>query len=55
MADLQTALVHDDALDDEPQDGLLVGEARRVEAAADTGAERGQIAEHRLGLDLLAA
>ena len=28
MANLQAALVHDDALDDEPQDGLLVGEAR---------------------------
>jgi hypothetical protein len=55
MADLQAALVHDDALDDEPQDGLLVGEARRVEAAADAGAEGGQITEHRLGLDLLAA
>ena len=55
MADLQAALVHDDALDDEPQDDLLVGDARLVEAAADTGAEGGQIAEHRLGLDPLAA
>jgi putative transposase len=55
MADLQAALVHDDALDDEPQDGLLVGEARLVEAAADAGAEGTQIAEHHLRLDPLAA
>jgi putative transposase len=55
MADLQAAFVHDDALDDELQDGLLVGEARRIEAAADAIAEGGQVVEHRLGLDLLAA
>jgi transposase-like protein len=39
MADLQAALVHDDALDDELQDGLLVGERSMVEPAADPRAE----------------
>ena len=55
MADLQAALVNDDALDDEPQDRLLVGEARLVETAADPIAEGGQVAQHRPGLDLLTA
>src|SRR5689334_20795776 len=55
MTDLQAALVNDDALDDEPQDRLLVGEARLVETAADPIAEGGQVAQHRPGLDLLTA
>jgi len=55
MTDLQAALVNDDALDDEPQDRLLVGEARLVETAADPVAEGGQVAQHRPGLDLLTA
>jgi hypothetical protein len=55
MADLQAVFVNDDALDDELQDGLLVGKARRVETAADAVAEGGQVIQHRLGLDLLAA
>ena len=45
----------DDALDDELQDDLLVGEARLLEAAADPVAKRGEIIQHRLRLDLLAA
>ena len=44
MADLQAAIADDDALDDELQDRLLVGEARLVQAAADAGAERRQVA-----------
>ena len=55
MTDFQAALVNDDALDDEPQDRLLVGEARLVETAADPIAEGGQVAQHRPGLDLLTA
>jgi hypothetical protein len=55
MADLQAAIVHDDALDDELQDGLLVGKARLIEPAADAIAEGGQIMEHRLSFELLAA
>ena len=50
MADLQAALVDDDALDDELQDRLLVGKARLVEAAADPVAEGGQVAQHRPAL-----
>ncbi len=41
MADLQAALVHDDTLDDELQDGLLVGKARLIEATADAVAKGG--------------
>jgi transposase-like protein len=55
MADLQAALVHDDALDDELQNRLSVGKARLPEAAAHTLAEGGQVAQHRLRFDLLAA
>ncbi len=45
----------DDALDDELQDGLLIGKARLVEAAADPVAVGGQVMHHSLRLDLLAA
>jgi hypothetical protein len=45
MADLQAALVHDEALDDELQDGLLVGERGVVEPAADALAEPCQIGQ----------
>src|SRR4051794_22527802 len=55
MADLQAALVHDDALDDELQNRLSVDKARLPEAAAHTLAEGGQVAQHRLRFDLLAA
>jgi putative transposase len=49
MADLQTVLVDDDALDDEAQDGLPVGEACVVEPAPHPFAEGGQVGRHRLG------
>ena len=52
MADLQTAVADDDALDDELQDRLLVGERRRFQAPADTGAERFQAGSGRLGLEV---
>ena len=55
MADLQAALVHDDALDDELQNRLSVGKARLPQAAEHTLAEGGQVAQHRLRFDLLAA
>jgi transposase-like protein len=55
MADLQAALVHDDAFDDELQDGLLIGERGMVEPAADAPAECGQVGQHRLRPRLLAA
>ncbi len=55
MADLQAAFMDDDALDDELQDGLLVGKARLVEPAADALAEGGEVLEHGAGLHLLAA
>ena len=51
MADLQTVLMNDDALDDELQNGLLVGKAGLVQAAVQAGAERGEIGCHRLRLD----
>jgi putative transposase len=55
VADLQAAFVDDDALDDELQDDLLVGKARRVEAAADPVAKGGEIIQHGPRLELLAA
>src|SRR5688572_9194292 len=55
VADLQAALVDDDALDDELQDDLLVGKARLLEAAADPVVKGGEIVQHRPRLDLLAA
>ena len=55
MADLQAAVADDDALDDELQDRLLVGERRRFQAPADPGAERRQAGADRLGLEALMA
>ena len=49
MADLQAAVADDDALDDELQDRLLVGERRFLQAAADAGAERRQARSDRFG------
>src|SRR6478752_746521 len=43
MADLQTVLMNNNALDDELQDGLLVGEAGLVQAAVQARAERGEV------------
>jgi len=50
VADLQRVLAHDNALNQELQDRLLVGEAGVLESTADPRAESGQIGQHRLGL-----
>ncbi len=55
MADLQAAVADDDALDDELQDRLLVGERRLVQAPAYAAAERLQAGADCLGLDALVA
>jgi putative transposase len=55
MADLQAALVHDDALDDELQNRLLLGEARVIQPITHLFAEGPQIGEHLLRLGVLAA
>src|SRR3954454_16142569 len=55
MPDLQTALVHDDALDDELQDGLLVGKRSIIEPAADALAECAEVSQDRLRAHLFAA
>jgi hypothetical protein len=54
MADLQAALMHDDALDDELQDGLLVSHRSVVKPAADALAECSEVSQHGLRLRLLA-
>jgi len=54
MADLQAALMHDDALDDELQDGLLVGRRSVVESTADALAECSEVAQYGLCSRLLA-
>jgi len=55
MTDLQAVLVDDDALDDELQDGLLVGEGCIVEPCAYPIAEGSQVGHEHLGLGTLAA
>ena len=55
MADLQAVLVDDDALDDELQDCLLLGERGFVQPAAHASAERGQVEQDLLGRGALAA
>lgn len=55
MADLQAVLVDDDALDNELQDGLLLGERGVVQPAAHAFAERSQVEQEFLGLGALAA
>jgi transposase-like protein len=55
MADLQSAVADDDALDHQLQDRLLVVERRLIEAGADAGAERRQARPGRLGLCTLLA
>jgi transposase-like protein len=54
MADLQTAIADDDALDDELQDRLLVGERRLVQAGVNAITKRLQAGAKGLGLDALA-
>jgi hypothetical protein len=53
MPDLQAAVADDDALDDQLQDRLLVGEACVLQARAHPGAEGLQAGPHRLGLGAL--
>jgi putative transposase len=55
MADLQAAVADDDALDDQLQDRLLVGEAGILQARAHAGAEGLQAGPYRLGLGALLA
>ena len=55
MADLQPAVADDDALDQQLQDRLLVGEARLVEAATHAAAELRQVRADRLRLQPLLA
>ena len=55
VADLQAALVNDDALDHELQDRLPVGERGLVEPAAHPLAERRQVGQHLLRPGALAA
>jgi transposase-like protein len=55
MADLQAAIADDDALDDQLQDRLLVGEAGILQARAHAGAEGLQAGPYRLGLGALLA
>jgi transposase len=45
MLDLQGVVVDDDALDDQPQDGLTLAEISGSQPATDTLAERGQASE----------
>ena len=55
MADLQPAVADDDALDQQLQDRLLVGETGLLEAAAHAAAELRQVGADRLGLQPLLA
>ncbi len=55
MADFQPAVADDDALDQQLQDRLLVGEARLVEAATHAAAELRQVRADRLRLQPLLA
>ena len=55
MADLQPAVADDDALDQQLQDRLPVGEAGLVEAVSHTAAELRQVGADRLGLQPLLA
>lgn len=55
MADLQGSIASDDALDDQLQDGLLVGEGRLCQSPADAVAERFQAGTNSLRLEALAA
>src|SRR4029450_10261022 len=48
MPELQAAVADDDALDDQLQDGLFVGEAGVLQARAYAGAEGLQAGPHRL-------
>ena len=55
MPDLQAAVADDDALDDQLQDGLFVGEAGILQARAHAGAEGLQAGPYRFGSGALLA
>ena len=55
MAYLQAAVADNDALDDELQDRLLVGERRRIQTPLNAPAESRQVRPHRLGAQVLLA
>jgi putative transposase len=55
MADLQAVVMNDDALDDELQDGLLVGEGGIVQSFPNTLAEGRQLSHDLLGFGTLVA
>ena len=55
MTDLQRSITHNDALDDELQERLLVGKRRLVQARADVRAERLQVRTDSLSLQALLA
>ena len=43
MLDLQSVVVNDDTLDNQPQDGLTLGDAGSFQPGADTLTERGEV------------
>ncbi len=55
MTDLKTTVAHNDALDHELQDRLLVSKRRLVQARADAAAERRQVHPHGVGPQALLA
>jgi hypothetical protein len=55
MADLQAVLMHDDALNDELQNGLPVGKGGVLQAITDPLGEDGNIGQNLLGLSMLLA
>lgn len=55
MADLKAVIMDDDALDNELQDGLLIGEGGLVQPSANALAERRQVRQHLLCLGTLVA
>ena len=55
MADLQAVLMHNDALNDELQNGLSVGKGGLLQAITDALGEGGNICQDLLGLSMLLA
>ena len=53
MADLQAALMHDEALDDELQNGLPVGKGGALQAIMDALGEGSHVGQNLLGLGTL--
>jgi hypothetical protein len=48
MLDLQGVVVNDDTLDNQPQDGLALGDAGSFQPGADTFTERGEVRKRLL-------